>query len=244
MLSIAQATARRWLESLNEQERGWVPRRGRASWLGLMHEVAVLRAGWMFSRAHPDLTPSENDTVVTRTNSNGGASIATCGAVTRAGCHYAEFTALSRASLQLFGVVRPDWGATLSDGGVDRPEPWGSPDATGAPGHCFFRTDGGYRFPGWNGSRTHGDWQGKRSVDKLWDCIGMLLDLDAGTMALWLNGERLGVMVTDLSGEYRWTIDLERAGSSASIGSAPMSARPTEEEVAAAATWIAEHRRD
>jgi hypothetical protein len=43
MWSIAEEMARRWIASCTDQERGWVPRRGRESWLGLMWEVESLR---------------------------------------------------------------------------------------------------------------------------------------------------------------------------------------------------------
>jgi hypothetical protein len=39
MWSIAEEAARRWIANRTDQERGWVPRRGRESWLGLMWEV-------------------------------------------------------------------------------------------------------------------------------------------------------------------------------------------------------------
>ena len=43
MLSLVGEAARRWVAGCSEQERGWVPRRGLESWLGLMHEVGLLR---------------------------------------------------------------------------------------------------------------------------------------------------------------------------------------------------------
>ena len=65
MLSIPEEAARLWLEGCSEQERGWVPRRGVESWLGLMHEVGVLRLPLAFGRAHADITLSENGAVAT-----------------------------------------------------------------------------------------------------------------------------------------------------------------------------------
>ena len=41
MLSLVEEAARLWVACCSEQERGWAPRR--ASWLGLMHEVGLLR---------------------------------------------------------------------------------------------------------------------------------------------------------------------------------------------------------
>eukprot|EP01046_Picozoa_sp_COSAG06_P054086 COSAG06_NODE_9529_length_1878_cov_5.018550_2_plen_172_part_00 len=41
--SIIEEAARQWIATCTDQERGWVPRRGRESWLGLMWEVESLR---------------------------------------------------------------------------------------------------------------------------------------------------------------------------------------------------------
>ena len=43
MLCIAEEAGRLWVAGCTEQERGWVSRRDRASWLGLMKEVGVLQ---------------------------------------------------------------------------------------------------------------------------------------------------------------------------------------------------------
>jgi hypothetical protein len=51
MLCLAEEEARRWVAGCSEQERGWVPRRGLEGWLGLMHEVEVLRLPLAFGRA-------------------------------------------------------------------------------------------------------------------------------------------------------------------------------------------------
>ena len=69
---------------------------------------------------------------------------------------------------------------------------------------------------------------------------GLLLDLDAATLTVWVNGERKGVMVrpgmTDgdvgepvgrLEGPLRWAIDLPRGGSVAIAGPLPV---PEEDE--------------
>ena len=58
LLSIVQEAARRWVAGCSEQERGWVPRRGLESWLGLMHEVQALRLPLAFGRSHTTITLS------------------------------------------------------------------------------------------------------------------------------------------------------------------------------------------
>jgi hypothetical protein len=54
------------------------------------------------------------------------------------------------------------------------------------------------------------------------DCIGLLLDLDVGSLTVYKNDERLGVIADDLGGEFCWAITLANPGPSARIESAPM----------------------
>ena len=55
------------------------------------------------------------------------------------------------------------------------------------------------------------------------DHIGMLIDLDQGSMIMWKNDEKLGVMIAEaLRGTFCWAISLYRQGDSACIESAPM----------------------
>ena len=58
---------------------------------------------------------------------------------------------------------------------------------------------------------------------------GLLLDLDAATLTVWVNGERKGVMarpgmtnydgdpVPPLEGPLRWAVDLPQGGASVAI---------------------------
>ena len=67
MWSIAEEAARRWIATCTDQERGWVPRRGRERWLGLMWEVQSLRRGAVvFGRSHELITLSEGGSRATR----------------------------------------------------------------------------------------------------------------------------------------------------------------------------------
>ena len=38
--------------------------------------------------------------------------------------------------------------------------------------------------------------------------IGMLLDLDEGTLSVYKNGRKLGVMKRELAGHYCWVVSL------------------------------------
>jgi hypothetical protein len=62
------------------------------------------------------------------------------------------------------------------------------------------------------------------------DRIGLLLDLDQGSMTMFKNGRRLGVMATGLSGEYCWAA-LLGWGSAVRIGAGRAPASPTVAEL-------------
>lgn len=65
------------------------------------------------------------------------------------------------------------------------------------------------------------------------DRIGLLLDLDAGSLTVYKNDERLGVMqesgLTDAGG-YRWAVALCSEGDSARIDTLPVAAREEDQE--------------
>ena len=52
---------------------------------------------------------------------------------------------------------------------------------------------------------------------KVGDTISLLLDLDAGSLTVFKNTRRLGVMATGLEGEYCWAVELCHEGDSARI---------------------------
>ena len=60
LLSIVEEAAHRWRLKCSDQERGWVPRRGRESWLGLMQELQRLQLPLAF--ADPALTMRQGST--------------------------------------------------------------------------------------------------------------------------------------------------------------------------------------
>ena len=65
--------------------------------------------------------------------------------------------------------------------------------------------------------------------------VGILLDLDQGSMIVWKNDVKLGVMQAEgLSGPLCWAVSLVIERCSVRIDSAPAPPSPTEEELAAA----------
>jgi hypothetical protein len=208
MWSIAEEVARRSIVDCTDQERGWVPRRGRESWLGLRWEVESLRRGAVFGRSHAGITLSEGGALATKREvGNHYYRTAVSKGVMRAGRHYAQFTVVRGRDFFL-GVIRPGWD-------VEQEE-----DVTEVTGHCFYATHSGSRRPGFH------DWEGMQGAME-GDRIGLLLDLDQGTMTVYKNDERLGVMATGLSGECSWAALLCGRDYSARIEAAEVPASPT-----------------
>ena len=198
MWSIAEEVARRWIADCTDHERGWVPRRGRESWLGLMWEVESLRRGVVFGRSHESIVVSEGGAVAAKTLSEFFCRATTSKVVMRAGRHYVQFTVVSGSGM-FFGVIQPGWDVE------------GGENAHSVDGHCFYSTHAGHHYPGRR-------WEGMQGMED-GDRIGMLLDLDQGTMTVYKNDERLGVMATGLSSEYSWAVSLYVQGHSARIDS-------------------------
>ena len=67
-----------------------------------------------------------------------------------------------------------------------------------------------------------GHWEGMEYCDD-GDTVGMLLNLDEGTLAVYKNNRRLGVMKDGLSGPYCWYADVSN-GDTVSISKARLQA--------------------
>ena len=200
MWSIAEEVARWWIASCTDQERGWVPRRGRESWLGLMWEVEVLRRGVVFGRSHVEIALSEGGVVAKKgMTASYENHVAASKVVMRAGRHYAQFAVVSGRSI-LFGVIRPGWDVE------------GGKDAFLVNGHCFYETYHGAHYP------APYEWEGMQGAKEEGDRVGLLLDLDQGTMTAYKNDKWLGVMATGLSGENCWVVLLYKPGGPGGLG--------------------------
>ena len=62
------------------------------------------------------------------------------------------------------------------------------------------------------------DWEGQEETEESSFKIGMVLDLDEGTLDVYKNDRRLGTMQTGLVGEYCWVVSLVSIGASITIG--------------------------
>ena len=147
--------------------------------------------------------------------------------VMRSGRHFARFTVVAGTYEQLFGVIRPGWDV---EGG-------GELNAHIVDGHCFYWTYNGHRFPrNFPGPFPGINWEGMQPTNEQGDRIGMLLDLDQGSVTVWKNDVQLGMMQAEgLSGPLCWAIAMT-GGGSARIESASLPDEPAALEVEEAAS--------
>eukprot|EP01043_Picozoa_sp_COSAG02_P048400 COSAG02_NODE_4749_length_5026_cov_795.119139_1_plen_909_part_00 len=174
-----------------------------------MEESGAKMGGVRWQRAHRSLALKEDGAVA---HGDGGFRCAMGAVVLRRGQHFAEFTIVTGRRVML-GVVRPDWSV---DG-------WGDGSAAQqchhVGGHAFYSSADGRCFPG------NAEWRGAQAA-RAGDRMGLLLDLDEGSMTLCKNDERLGLMLPkgSLSGEFCWAVGMVRSarGDCVRIVSAPV----------------------
>jgi hypothetical protein len=216
-LSLPAEAARRWVAACTEQERGWV-HKDCQSWLHAMHEIQMLRVPLSFGRVDRTLFEvTEDEKEVKLLLNEDGALVRAPRStqVMRSGRHFANFRMKLYMTSVCVGAMRPDFG---EDGAEDERE-----------GHCFYDTLDGLCEP--NGRR----WKGRMMATGEGDTVGMLLDLDRGSMTVYKNGTLLGVMRSEgLRGPLCWAVVAEFRGEAVRISNGPMPGPPTDDDLAAA----------
>ena len=234
MLSIPTEAARLWVAACSEQERGWVPRWGRLmSWLSVMHEVGLLRLPLAFGDAHASITLSEDGALATRERTNPDDFFyrsAQSKPVMRSGRHFAQLT-LVAGDFAIFGVQEPGSFDVEGETDADPAERGAAPngaDAEDCHRRCFYHSaDGGRLLVPFGGWPTR-HWEGRQSATAVGDRIGMLLDIDQGSLSVWKNGEPLGVMQDwGLTGRFCWSVAVYHQ--SVRIESAPVPVTTSED---------------
>lgn len=186
-----------------------------------------------FARSHPEVALSERGAVATRRGGVQGQWYAVISSEPMTeGIHYAEFTIVRKHFGVFVGVVRPGWDVELCDvAGVHNAA------TASLYGHCLYYSLTGKSWPdntAWDGM------QASREGDR----IGLLLDLDQGSLTVYKNGAWLGVLrAVGLSGEYCWAASLGAGQDSVHIESKPRPERTHEQlAVTSAAALSHAHR--
>ena len=192
--------------------------RGTTTWLSILRESErPLRFDTLLGRGIGYANESRTSVRGTRTASSVGLSTAVASNyVMVSGIHYAEFQIA--AGTPSIGIVRPIpnldpdryandlfsffyQSLSFDEFLAARTEEWGS----GNVHLCQYITSSGQMsWTSWAGERQLGvTWRGtERCITG--DTASMLLNLDKGTLTVYKNNRRLGVMKNGLSGLYCW----------------------------------------
>ena len=221
--SLANEAARQlFLGTSTADERSALPQYDGESDIARLHQLYLLRAQLLFSQLigkQIRYASAESKSSVSK-KGYGGDSCALSDHVMRRGRHFAKFI-ISREKYGVYlihvGVIRPlpGWDKKELDEFdpihvnsyhsisrellAERTERWGANNVNS----CSYRCRDGRC---WSSSWVDYDnevWEGQELLDED-RTVGLLLDLDDGTLSLYKNGRRLGVMKSGLSGEYCW----------------------------------------
>ena len=231
--SLANEAARqRFRQSATEEERSCLPKYDDESDIGLYRALESLRKPLRFDElAGHGFVLHEHPARVTRSSYRGSWSTAMSGHAMRGGRHFVEFAITDveqNMSFAHLGIIRP---VSLTDG-IDLEADWGGHVH---PMHTCSRNNPAIaekfrsqRTAKWGYSNVHccdydcntgvctwSDWDDEIDASFGWQgserlggngTVGLLLDLDEGTLSVLKNGRRLGVMKDGLDGEYSWFI--------------------------------------
>ena len=249
---VNEAAHQQFQKSATDEERSCLPKSDGESDIGLYRALDLLRKPLRFDElvGNGFGTP-ENQASVTSAGRGFSTAMsnAMSGHAMRGGRHFVEFSIASSSSMPLvfLGVIRP---VSLTDG-IDLEADWNeqvnpvavssrykSPQAKklaeklrsqrtakwkDSNVHCctYYCADGDCCWTDWNNVQDYSDWQGSQGLGGS-GRIGLLLDLTEGTLSVFNNGRRLGVMKDGLGGEYVWFVSFWKACAiSMSKGRAP-----------------------
>ena len=233
--SIAnEAAHQQFRESATDEERSRLRKYGDESDVGFYRALEQLRRPLCFDQlAGNGFRAQENHASVTVTGHNWSTALSRH--TMRGGRHFAEFSSTATNELDRYfahlGVIRSvsltdgidledDWGGivhpvtvSVSRYGYLRPAlsgklrsqwtaRWGESIVHCCTYDCF---DGRCYWTDWGNGRDSFHWQGHEGLPGR-GTIGLLLDLDEGTLSVFKNGRRLGAMKEGLGGEYCWFV--------------------------------------
>jgi len=228
-ISLMEVAARTALcNKWTDEEKNALPRRGDESWIGLYQEfLKLFHLPLQFDKlAGGNIYYGHNkQSVVCRKlqAGQGGFHSAICTNIMRAGRHTVSFNVDNRptggAGITL-GIMRPTREditrlnycypayEDLSRFALKDYENLHRADNIDC---CLLSTAGGISFTKrWSNQRTDiNNWEGQEEIrnDTSFK-IGMVLDLDEGTLDVYKNDRRLGTTMTGLVGEYCWVVSL------------------------------------
>ncbi|EJK67248.1 hypothetical protein THAOC_11747 [Thalassiosira oceanica] len=215
-LSLVEEAARQLFECATEWERSCLPKYDGEGWIELYHHLLMLRSKLTFDQLVGGSVQYCADQSSFRASDRAFSALCS-NHVMRFGRHFATFTVTVAAGSVIAGVIRPvqinTWSVGYGELNTFTPTDirfWGylrgkrTDRWTDSNVHCCSVTANGF-FPGYF---IWSDWTTlpssmingfQRDVP-----IGLLLDLDEGTLSLYQTGRRIAMLKDGLSGEYCW----------------------------------------
>ncbi|EJK74263.1 hypothetical protein THAOC_04069, partial [Thalassiosira oceanica] len=195
---------------------------GAMSWLSILNRFEHLLLFDVLLGNNIEYRNGDKATIQGTSTAVSTSTALSSGYVMSSGSHYAEYEII--ASAPFIGVVRPMPGL----------------DVASFRDYCWFIGKSGSFYPtflaqrsaGWGDGNVHAcdyscgdgemswtDWEDEEHLGLRWegregcgsgDTVGMLLNLDEGTLTVYKNNRQLGVMKNGLSGSYCWYVSLRR----------------------------------
>ncbi|EJK50270.1 hypothetical protein THAOC_30788 [Thalassiosira oceanica] len=226
MSLVERAACRAFMVSASQEEAAKLPKYADESHLELLRQLEIGRAEMGFDLLIGDSIQYEDPLTTSRVRSVHPESIAVCRRnVMRAGKHFVQFS--QKTSCFDVGVIRPidrrQFGSCISR---IVPMPAGGTDLSSeeiAHMHVTLMSAKSDRWKGtvhcasyfhltseaeWTDWETHGRkvMENSQDFDRFGHIFGLLLDLDAGTLSLFANGNNIGLIKDGLAGEYCWFV--------------------------------------
>ena len=221
---VNEAAHQRFRQGATDEEKSRLPKYDEESDIGLYRALESLRKPLCFEMLVGDgFGPQEHPASVTYVGGNW--STAMSGHVMRGGRHFAEFAITNDNQNICLGVIRPvsltngidleaDWGGQVYPVNVSssykpavaekmrsqRTAKWGDSNV-----HCcaYYCSNGRCSWTDWDSKEKCSKWQGSEGLAGS-GTIELLMDLNEGTLSVFKNGRRLGVIKDGLNGGYSW----------------------------------------
>jgi hypothetical protein len=209
-LSLIEEIARRVVHELATKEE-----RPGEGWLGHYHHY--LLSSLTFDQLVGEVrhVVGNNKTCVASSDNPGYWSTAFSNNIMKTGKHYVTF--IGAYSTYLAGVMRPGKALQEAEGSALRGSFFQhfnqstNHDTNNNIQCCIYHSSGGNCLSSdWRGEKGNCSvetWDGMEAVEG-YDKLGMLLDLDEGTLSVYRNGRKLGVMKRGLDGPYCWVVSM------------------------------------
>jgi len=230
---VNEAAHQRFKQNATDEEKSRLPKYHDESDIGLYRALMLLRQPLCFDELVGNgFGPQEQHPASVTYVVGGSTSTAMSGHVMRGGRHFVEFVIDHHGAAMPFvhlGIIRPvsltndidlkaDWEGEVDPMYVssrDKPAVeeklrsqktarWGGSNVHGCTYYC---PDGECLWADWENYKGYSGWPGHEGLGGS-GTIGLLLDLNEGTLSVFKNGRRLGVMKDGLGGEYVWFVSV------------------------------------